>query len=60
MRSFEPPDVPTGYSPFVRACVRASAGIDKPPLTADDSLYVLQVVFAGYKAAETGRTQKVT
>ena len=59
VRRFQPPDVPTGYSPFVRACVRASAGIDKPPLTADDSLYVLQVVFAGYKAAETGRTQRV-
>ncbi len=60
VRRFEPPDVPTGYSPFVRACVRASAGLEPPPLTADDSLYVLKVIFAGYKAAETGRTQKVT
>ncbi len=60
VRRFEPPDVPTGYLPFVRACVRASAGLEPPPLTADDSLYVLKVIFAGYKAAETGRTQKVT
>ena len=60
IRTFQPPDVPTGYSPFVRACVRASAGLDAPPLTADDSLYVLKVIFAGYKAAETGRTQRVS
>ena len=60
VRSFEPPDAPTGYSPFVRACVRASAGLADPPLTGDDSLYVLKVIFSSYKAAETGRTQHIT
>jgi predicted dehydrogenase len=50
---------PSGYGPFVRATVRASAGLEDPPLTADDSLYALRTVFACYRAADTGKTQIV-
>jgi len=48
---------PSGYSPWVRACVRAAAGVDPPPLTARESLRALETVFAGYRAAETGQRQ---
>ncbi len=50
---------PSGYTPFVRACVRASAGLEDPPLTADDSLRALNVVFSCYQAAESGRAQRL-
>ena len=50
---------PSGYTPFVRACVRASAGLEKPPLTVDDSLRALKTVFGCYQAAETGRAQRL-
>lgn len=50
---------PSGYTPFVWACVRASAGLEEPPLTTDDSLRALQTVFASYHAAETGRAQRI-
>lgn len=50
---------PSGYTPFVKACVRASAGLEEPPLTADDSLRALQTVFGCYRAVETGRAQRI-
>lgn len=50
---------PSGYTPFVKACVRASAGLEEPPLTADDSLRALQTVFGSYQAVETGRVQRL-
>lgn len=50
---------PSGYAPFVKACARASAGLEQPPLTVDDSLRVLKIVFGCYQAAETGRAQRV-
>ncbi|HEU0142782.1 MAG TPA: Gfo/Idh/MocA family oxidoreductase [Bryobacteraceae bacterium] len=59
MHKFEGPAVPAGYTEFVRAIARASAGLDPWPLTVDDSLYVLKTVFAAYRAAESGRTQSV-
>ena len=52
-------DVPTGYTPFVQAVVRAGAGLAEAPLDSEDSLYVLKTVFACYKAAETGQRQAV-
>jgi UDP-N-acetyl-2-amino-2-deoxyglucuronate dehydrogenase len=45
---------PTGYTPFVQSVVRAVAGLQPPPLTTADSLHALKVVFAAYRAAETG------
>ena len=50
----------TGYSPFVRACVRASAGLAEPPLTTQESLRAIETVFASYRAAETGQRQTLT
>jgi predicted dehydrogenase len=46
---------PTGYATFIQAVVRAVAGLQAPPLTTSDSLEALKVVFAAYRAAETGR-----
>jgi len=48
-----------GYTPFVRAIARASAGMDPWPLDAEDSLYVLKTVFAAYRSAESGRREAV-
>lgn len=47
------------YLPFVRHCVRAAGDLEAPPITAEESLAVLETIFAMYKAAETGQTQKV-
>jgi UDP-N-acetyl-2-amino-2-deoxyglucuronate dehydrogenase len=48
-----------GYTPWVQHVVRAAIGLEKPVLTANESLHALKTVFAGYRAAETGRTQTV-
>jgi len=53
------PKPPGGYTPWVQHVVRASLGLESPVLTANESLHALKVVFAGYKAAETGRTQTI-
>lgn len=45
--------------PMVKACVRASLDLQPPPITGAESLHVLKTVFACYRAAETGRTEKV-
>ncbi len=50
---------PSGYSPFVRACVRAAAGWEPPPLSSRESLRALETVFAAYRAAETGQRQSL-
>ena len=47
------------YTPLVQACVRASQGLQKPPLDGAESLLALETVFACYRAAETGQSQKV-
>jgi predicted dehydrogenase len=44
---------------MVKACVRASLDLQPPPITGAESLHVLKTVFACYRAAETGRTEKV-
>ncbi|MCS7016450.1 MAG: Gfo/Idh/MocA family oxidoreductase [Gemmatales bacterium] len=44
-----------GYLPFIRAAVRACLGQEAAPITADESLQVLQTIFAFYRAAETGQ-----
>jgi predicted dehydrogenase len=49
-------DQPTGYTPFIQSVVRSVAGLQPPPLTTADSLEALKVVFAAYRAAETGRS----
>jgi predicted dehydrogenase len=47
------------YTPFVRAVVRACAGEESFPVTGDESLEALKRVFACYRAAETGRMQRI-
>ena len=46
-----------GYEGFVQAAVDAARGLREAPLSAEDSLAVLQVIFAAYKSSETGRAQ---
>jgi predicted dehydrogenase len=50
---------PSGYTPFVRAIARASAGMDPWPLNAQESLYALKTVFAAYRSAESGKREAV-
>lgn len=59
VEQFEYPADQGGYTPFVRAAARASAGLDAAPITAAEGLRVLQTVFACYRAAETGQSQRV-
>ena len=49
---------PTYYG-LVRASVRGAIGMEPHPVTTAESLHVLQVVHAIYRAAETGQTQRV-
>ena len=59
VRQFKAPEGPTGYQPFVRAAVRASAGLQQTPITADESLAALSNVFSAYESARTGQTQRL-
>jgi predicted dehydrogenase len=45
-----------GYTPFVRECLRASHGEAPPPVTGEEGLEVLRVIFAAYESAASGRT----
>ena len=54
------PNAPTGYPPFVAAAVRSSLGLEAPALTTDDSLRVIQTIYAAYKSAEQGSSVKIS
>jgi predicted dehydrogenase len=56
---FEYPKGERGYLAFLRAAVRAAAGLEEPPVTGEESLHVLKSIFSFYEAARTGRTQTV-
>ncbi len=56
---FEYPKGERGYLNFLKAAVRASAGLEEPPISADEGLHVLKSIFAFYEAAKTGRVQTV-
>ncbi len=60
IKKHEGPAEQGSYTPLVRACVRAAQGLEPPTLTGAESLHALKTVFACYRAAETGRSQKVT
>lgn len=47
------------YGTFVRAAVRASAGLQDPPITGDECLLVLKTVFGLYKSSETEKAVHV-
>lgn len=59
IRSHDFETEPSTYYPLVQSLVDLGRGKGNPPLTGEDSLHVLQVVFAAYKAAETGLSQPV-
>jgi predicted dehydrogenase len=59
VEQFTYPKGERGYLPFLKACVRAAAGLEDPPVTAEEALHVLRSIFAFYEAARTGRTQTV-
>jgi predicted dehydrogenase len=59
VRRFEYDKGKRGYTPFVRAAVRASAGLEEAPIGGEEGLHVLRTIFAFYQAARTGRTQDV-
>lgn len=59
VRRYTGPMEPAGYEPFVRHIVRAAAGMEPFVLDVEDSHHVLKTVFAIYKAAETGVSQKI-
>jgi len=48
-----------GYQSFVQAAVDAVREARPAPLTGEDSLQVLKVIFAAYRASETGTVQDV-
>jgi predicted dehydrogenase len=49
-----------GYTPFLRAAVRVSAGLDKePPMTTDESHELLKTVYGFYRAAQTERVVRI-
>lgn len=56
---FEYPKGGRSYTPFVRACVRFAAGLGPAPITSQESLQALKAVFACYRAAASGRSQRV-
>lgn len=60
IKKYEGPAEQGSYTPLVKECVRAAMGLAPPPLTAAESLHVLKTVFACYRAAETGHSQRVT
>jgi len=59
VQTFKYPQGERGYFPFVRAAVRACAGLQAAPITGAECLHVLQTIFGAYRAAETGRVVKV-
>ncbi|HEV3343698.1 MAG TPA: Gfo/Idh/MocA family oxidoreductase [Pirellulales bacterium] len=59
IRRFEYAKGGRGYTPFVRACVRFAAGLEPPPITSEECLHVLEALFACYRAAETGQSQRI-
>ena len=59
IRRFEYAQGGRGYTPFVRSCVRFAAGLEPPPITSEECLHVIETLFACYRAAETGQSQRV-
>ena len=50
---------PKGYTPYVRRCVQACAGLADPPVSAREGLQVLRTIFGFYEAAEKGVVVKL-
>ena len=50
-------DDPNLYGTLIQAAVDFTRGQAPPPMTAEECLHLMRVIFAGYRSAETGRTQ---
>ncbi len=59
LTEFAGPTDNEAYTNFVRAAVRASAGLQEPPITATESLRAVNTVYRLYDAAESGKTLRV-
>ena len=59
VRNYDGPPDDAGYTPYIRACVRACLDMDQPPISPRQSLQVLRTVFACYRAAETNKSQQI-
>ena len=59
VQTFTKSNEPKGYTPFIRAAVRAAAGLGEAPITAREGLRVLDTIFAFYEAAKTGQTKSL-
>lgn len=59
IQTWEGSKEPRGYTPFVRAAVKACADMSDPPISSAHSLRALQTVFAIYTAAESGRAVRI-
>lgn len=47
------------YQLLVQAAIDSARGARTAPLTCDDCLHVLEVIFGAYRASETGKTQPI-
>jgi predicted dehydrogenase len=59
VQEFSYPRGQRGYTPFLRSAVRAAAGLDAPPMTADECLALLKAVYGIYRAAQTERVVRL-
>lgn len=59
VRTPVPPEGPSGYAPFVAACVRAALGLTEPPITTGESFRIIRTIYTAYEAAATGRSQPI-
>lgn len=55
VQTWEGSKQPRGYTPFVKAAIKACADMDDPPISAAHSLRALKTVFAIYSSAESGK-----
>jgi len=56
---FEYPKGGRGFRNFIRAAVRAAAGLEEAPISSEETLQIIKTVYAFYEAAQSGRTQTV-
>lgn len=59
VRSFDNPDTPRGYTPWVRACLRAAAGDGPAPVTGREALAAVDTIYTFYEAAKAGTMRRV-
>ena len=60
VQTFDHSGDPSLYGVLLQEIVDASRGLSPPPITGPEVLQVLKVIFAAYKAAETGTTQTIS